>query len=318
MATKPLVGTEPGDGAGVDLPASDIRSAPVSSVRDPGARPRAARAQRRVARLHRPLRRSRARSTSRSSCASSTTASVRFSGAFPGTPRTNWLPFLMVVTVLVFWQAGLYAPRERRAGAGRIVSSLLLVTSITLAFSVGTGYQHSTFGLYVTALRARRDRHRTAARELRGRDRRPVARRRRPSARAPRRRGRAARVAPPRNRPRPQRHRLRVRRRARVERARRTGCPSSAASPTSTRILAEHRPDELIVSGAGLRRAASCSTSSRRRTAPASRCASRRRRPSCSRSAPSTCRDRAFRCSSCGRRCSPGSTGRSSARSTSS
>jgi exopolysaccharide biosynthesis polyprenyl glycosylphosphotransferase len=31
-----------------------------------------------------------------------------------------------------------------------VVSSLLLVTVITLAFAVGTGYQHTTFGLYVT------------------------------------------------------------------------------------------------------------------------------------------------------------------------
>ena len=68
----------------------------------------------------------------------------------PWDAEENWLPFLMVVTVLVFWQAGLYAPRERRAGVGRIVSSLLLVTVVTLAFSVGTGYQHSTFGLYAT------------------------------------------------------------------------------------------------------------------------------------------------------------------------
>jgi len=68
----------------------------------------------------------------------------------PWDAESNWLPFLLVVTVLVFWQAGLYAPRERRAGAGRIVSSLLLVTLVTLAFSLGTGYQHSTFGLYVT------------------------------------------------------------------------------------------------------------------------------------------------------------------------
>src|SRR4029079_15901997 len=36
-------------------------------------------------------------------------------------------------------------------GAGRVVSSLLLVTVITLAFGVGTGYQHTTFGLYFTA-----------------------------------------------------------------------------------------------------------------------------------------------------------------------
>ena len=55
------------------------------------------------------------------------------------------------MTVLVFWRGGLYAQREQRAGAGRVVSSLLLVTVITLAFAVGTGYPHTTFGLYVTA-----------------------------------------------------------------------------------------------------------------------------------------------------------------------
>jgi exopolysaccharide biosynthesis polyprenyl glycosylphosphotransferase len=69
----------------------------------------------------------------------------------PWDAEARWLPFLMLVTVLVFWRAGLYAPRERRGGAGRIASSLLLVTVITLAFAVGTGYQHTTFGLYLMA-----------------------------------------------------------------------------------------------------------------------------------------------------------------------
>jgi exopolysaccharide biosynthesis polyprenyl glycosylphosphotransferase len=69
----------------------------------------------------------------------------------PWDAETKWLPFLTLVTLLVFWRNGLYAPREQRAGAGRIVSSLLLVTVITLAFAVGTGYQHTTFGLYVTS-----------------------------------------------------------------------------------------------------------------------------------------------------------------------
>ncbi|TML83508.1 MAG: sugar transferase [Actinobacteria bacterium] len=69
----------------------------------------------------------------------------------PWKAEEKWLPFLALVTVLVFWRAGLYAPREARAGAGRIVSSLLLVAVITLAFAVGTGYQHTTFALYPTA-----------------------------------------------------------------------------------------------------------------------------------------------------------------------
>jgi exopolysaccharide biosynthesis polyprenyl glycosylphosphotransferase len=69
----------------------------------------------------------------------------------PWSAEAKWLPFLSLVTVLVFWRGGLYAQREQRAGAGRVVSSLLLVTVITLAFAVGTGYQHTTFGLYLTA-----------------------------------------------------------------------------------------------------------------------------------------------------------------------
>jgi exopolysaccharide biosynthesis polyprenyl glycosylphosphotransferase len=63
----------------------------------------------------------------------------------------NWLPFLAVITVLVFWHNGLYAPREQRSGAGRVVSSLLLVTVVTLAFAIGTGYPRNTFGLYVVS-----------------------------------------------------------------------------------------------------------------------------------------------------------------------
>jgi FlaA1/EpsC-like NDP-sugar epimerase len=69
----------------------------------------------------------------------------------PWSAEAKWLPFLALVTVLVFWRGGLYAQREQRAGAGRVVSSLLLVTVITLAFAVGTGYPHTTFGLYLTA-----------------------------------------------------------------------------------------------------------------------------------------------------------------------
>jgi exopolysaccharide biosynthesis polyprenyl glycosylphosphotransferase len=63
----------------------------------------------------------------------------------------EWLPFLIPVTLLVFWQAGLYARRERRAGFGRVASSLVLVAAITLAFGIGTGYDFSTSGLIPTA-----------------------------------------------------------------------------------------------------------------------------------------------------------------------
>src|ERR671931_682450 len=66
--------------------------------------------------------------------------------------ETDWLPFLTLVTVLVFAQAGLYAERERRPGVGRILSSLVVVALITLAFGLGTGHNFSTFGLTPTAV----------------------------------------------------------------------------------------------------------------------------------------------------------------------
>jgi hypothetical protein len=53
--------------------------------------------------------------------------------------ETSWLAFLILLLVLVFWQAGLYAPREVREGAGRVVPSVVLVTVLSLIFAIGTG-----------------------------------------------------------------------------------------------------------------------------------------------------------------------------------
>jgi exopolysaccharide biosynthesis polyprenyl glycosylphosphotransferase len=69
----------------------------------------------------------------------------------PWRAETHWLPFLALVMVLVFWHNGLYAEREFRAGAGRVVSSLGLVTVLALAFAIGTGHDFTTFGLVPTA-----------------------------------------------------------------------------------------------------------------------------------------------------------------------
>ena len=49
-------------------------------------------------------------------------------------------------------QSGLYAPRERRAGAGRILGALILVALIVLAFGLGTDHQFTTTGLIPTAV----------------------------------------------------------------------------------------------------------------------------------------------------------------------
>ena len=65
--------------------------------------------------------------------------------------EVNWLPFLILILALVFWQARLYAPREAREGAGRVAPGVFLVAAISVAFAVGTGQQVTTFGLYVLA-----------------------------------------------------------------------------------------------------------------------------------------------------------------------
>jgi exopolysaccharide biosynthesis polyprenyl glycosylphosphotransferase len=64
----------------------------------------------------------------------------------------EWLKFAAPITVLVFAQAGLYRVRERRPGAGRILSSLIVVALIVLAFGIGTGYDFSTSGLIPTSV----------------------------------------------------------------------------------------------------------------------------------------------------------------------
>jgi exopolysaccharide biosynthesis polyprenyl glycosylphosphotransferase len=63
--------------------------------------------------------------------------------------ETSWLAFLILLQVLVFWQARLYSPREVREGAARVVPSVFLVALLALVFAVGTGQHFTTFGLYV-------------------------------------------------------------------------------------------------------------------------------------------------------------------------
>ena len=110
------------------------------SVGQPAARARA------PPREHRRARRDRRRRARRLALPRARPAGAllrrrgRSSGACRGTPRRSGCRSSSLVTVLVFWRGGLYAQREQRAGAGRVVSSLLLVTVITLAFAVGTGY----------------------------------------------------------------------------------------------------------------------------------------------------------------------------------
>jgi exopolysaccharide biosynthesis polyprenyl glycosylphosphotransferase len=65
--------------------------------------------------------------------------------------ESNWLAFLVLLLLLVFWRNHLYGPRELREGAGKVVSSVVLVTALALAFAIGTDQHFTTFGLYVVA-----------------------------------------------------------------------------------------------------------------------------------------------------------------------
>jgi exopolysaccharide biosynthesis polyprenyl glycosylphosphotransferase len=65
---------------------------------------------------------------------------------------SEWLKWAAPITVLVFAQAGLYRQRERRAGAGRILSSLVVVGLIVFAFGYGTDYDFASSGLIPTAV----------------------------------------------------------------------------------------------------------------------------------------------------------------------
>jgi len=66
--------------------------------------------------------------------------------------ETDSLPFLALITVLVFAQAGLYRHREKRERMGRVFASLVLVAVLALAFGVGVGNEFKTFGLAPTAV----------------------------------------------------------------------------------------------------------------------------------------------------------------------
>jgi exopolysaccharide biosynthesis polyprenyl glycosylphosphotransferase len=66
-------------------------------------------------------------------------------------PR-EWLKWAAPITVLVFAQAGLYRARERRPGPGRVLSSLIVVALVVLAFGIGTGYDFTTSGLIPTSV----------------------------------------------------------------------------------------------------------------------------------------------------------------------
>ena len=178
----------------------DLRSTPRTSARcawcrrRPAPRARAARPQHRRARRRSTCPGSPARSISRSSCASSTTASGRSSGGCRGTRRQKWLPFLVLVTVLVFWRGGLYAPREQRGGAG----PRRVVAAARDRDHARVRGRHRLPAHDVRPLRRRRSCSRAivigaAPLELRGRDARRLARRRRAAPRGARRRGRAAR-----------------------------------------------------------------------------------------------------------------------------
>jgi exopolysaccharide biosynthesis polyprenyl glycosylphosphotransferase len=63
--------------------------------------------------------------------------------------ESDWLAFLILLLLLVFWRNRLYGPRELREGAGRVAASVVFVAALALAFAVGTDQHFTTLGLYV-------------------------------------------------------------------------------------------------------------------------------------------------------------------------
>ena len=63
--------------------------------------------------------------------------------------EVEWLPFLALVTALVFWRAGLYGSRETRPGLPRVLSSLAVVALVTLAFGIATNQAITTGSTFV-------------------------------------------------------------------------------------------------------------------------------------------------------------------------
>jgi exopolysaccharide biosynthesis polyprenyl glycosylphosphotransferase len=67
------------------------------------------------------------------------------------TSTREFLPLVVLVTLLVFWQGALYSERGRRGGFGRVAASLLLVTVLSIAFAIGSEHEFNTFGFAPTA-----------------------------------------------------------------------------------------------------------------------------------------------------------------------
>ena len=155
---------------------------------------------------------SRSASTPRSSCAI-VYGNDATCGECSGRSRPTGFRSSRSMTVLVFWQAGLYAERERRAGFGRIVWPLALVGVLTLTFAIGTGHRVQDLRVLPDGARPQCDVHWPAARELRRRLGRPAQARRRPPARRSSSARREPRTASQRARLAPRRHRLRLPRR---------------------------------------------------------------------------------------------------------
>ncbi|MEY4225251.1 MAG: hypothetical protein RL190_8, partial [Actinomycetota bacterium] len=59
------------------------------------------------------------------------------------TERT-WLPFVLLVTILIFARNGLYRPRETRPGGAQIVAGLFLATVVVAIFSIATDNERFT------------------------------------------------------------------------------------------------------------------------------------------------------------------------------
>lgn len=64
----------------------------------------------------------------------------------------HWTPFAYLVTVLMFARVDLYADRPRRPGIGKIISALLASTLIALVFALASGQKFSSYYIFYGSL----------------------------------------------------------------------------------------------------------------------------------------------------------------------
>lgn len=64
--------------------------------------------------------------------------------------ETTWLPFVLLVVVLVLARNGLYRARDERPGGGEMISALAFATLVVAVFALATGHRFQSYAVFPT------------------------------------------------------------------------------------------------------------------------------------------------------------------------